>query len=88
MYSGAQQPQSREKWKVLGAQQPQAHGNGEIVTIPPPFSSDVLIEQRQGELLSEEVLHISFHEFCHGQMTSDQGCCTGNIYILQEGGGR
>ena len=69
-----------------GAQQPQAHGNGEIVTLPPPFSSDVLIEQGWVELPSEEVLHILFHEFCHGRMTNDRGYCTGNTYILRGDG--
>ena len=73
---------------MLGAQQPQACENDGIVTIPPPFSSDVLIEQRQGKLLSEEVLHKLFHEFCHGQMTSDRGSCIENIGILQEDGRR
>ena len=71
-----------------GAQQPQAHGNGEIVTLPPPFSSDVLIEQYRGELLSEEVLHKLFHETCHGRRTNDRGYCTENIYILQGDGSR
>ena len=34
VYSGARQPQSRERnGNMPGAQQPQAHGNGEIVTI-------------------------------------------------------
>ena len=50
VYSGAQQPQSmREDKRMPGAQQPQAYGNGEIVTSPPPFSSDVLIEQHRGD---------------------------------------
>ena len=62
--------------------------NGEIVTSPPPFSSDVLIEQYRGELLSEEVLHKLVHEFCHGRMTNDQGCCIENSGILQEDGSR
>ena len=78
----------QEERKVPGAQQPQAHGNGEIVTSPPPFSSDVLIEQRRGKLLSEEVLHKLFHEFCHGRKTSDRGSCTENIGIRREGGSR
>ena len=73
---------------MLGAQQPQAYGNGETVTSPPPFSSDVLIEQRRGKLLSEEVLHKLFHEFCHGRMTNDRGSCIENIGILQEDGSR
>ena len=60
----------------------------EIVTIPPPFSSDVLIEQDWGELLSEEVLHKLFYEFCHGQTTNDRGCCIGNTDIRREGGCR
>ena len=71
-----------------GAQQPQAYGNGEIVTLPPPFSSDVLIEQNRGELLSVEVLHKLFHKLCHGQKTSDRGSCIENIYILREDGSR
>ena len=71
-----------------GALQPQAYGNDEIVTLPPPFSSDVLIEQNRAELLSEEVLHKLFHEFCHGLRTSDRGSCIENIDILQEDGSR
>ena len=62
--------------------------NGEIVTLPPPFSLDVLIKQYGGELLSEEVLHKLFHQFCHGQTTNDQGYCSGNTYIRREGGSR
>ena len=76
------------KYNMPGAQQPQAYGNDEIITLPPPFSSDVLIEQYRGKLLSEEVLHKFFHEFCYGQTTNDRGYCTGNIYILREGGRR
>ena len=71
-----------------GAQQLQAHGNGEIVTLPPLFSSDVLIEPNRAELLSEEVLHKLFHEFCHGQRTNDRGSRTENTYILREDGSR
>ena len=72
VYPGAQQPQGRKgNTTAQGAQQPQAHGNDKTVTLPPPFSSDVLIEQDRGELLSEEVLHKLFHEFCHGQRTND-----------------
>ena len=87
VYPGAQQPQGREgNIAVPGAQQPQAHGNDEIVTLPPPFSSDVLIEPYRGELLSEEVLHKLFHDPCHGQRTSDQGYCIENIYIRRGDG--
>ena len=71
VYSGAQQPQSGEEQSVPGAQQLQAYGNGGIVTLPPPFSSDVLIEPNQAKLPSEEVLHILFHRFGHGRRTSD-----------------
>ena len=78
----------RETREMPGAQQPQAYGNGQIVTLPPPFSSDVLIEQYRGELLSEEVLHKFFHEFCHGQPTNDRGSCNGNTDILQGDGSR
>ena len=89
VYPGTRQPQGRkENIAVPGAQQPQAHGNDEIVTLPPPFSSDVLIEQNRGELLSEEVLHKLFHETCHGQMTSGRGSCIGNIYTHPGGGCR
>ena len=76
------------KRNMPGAQQPQAYGNGEIVTLPPPFSSDVLIEQRRGELLSEEVLHKLFDQFCHGQTTNDRGYYTGNTDILRGDGSR
>ena len=78
----------REERKVPGARQPQAREDDKIETKPPPFSSDVLIEQGRGELLSEEVLHKLFHEFCHGRTTNDRGCCIGSIYILQEDGSR
>ena len=71
----------------LGTQQPQRE-NDEIVTSPPPFSSDVLIEPDRGELLSEEVLHKLFNEFCHGRKTNDRGSRIENTYILQEDGSR
>ena len=87
VHPGAQQPQGEErKTSMPGAQQLQAHGNDEIVTLPPPLSSDVLIEQHRGKLLSEKVLHKLFHEFGHGRMTSDQGRYTGSTDILRGDG--
>ena len=70
----------------LGAQQPQAHGNDEIVTSPPPFSSDVLIELNRAELLSEEVLHKLIDDLRHGWRTSDRGSCIENTYTFQGDG--
>ena len=54
----------------------------EIVTSPPPFSSDVLIEHYRGKLLSEEVLHKLVDDFGHGLRTNVQGSCIGNNGML------
>ena len=60
----------------------------EIVTSPPPFSSDVLIEHYQGKLLSEEVLHKLFNDVGHGRRTNVQGSHSGSSDMLRGGGRR
>ena len=58
----------------------------EIVTSPPPFSSDVLIEHYRGKLLSEEVLHKLFDDVSHGRRTNVQGSHIRSSGMLREGG--
>ena len=57
VYLGAQQPQSREKQNVPGAQQPQAHGNGETVTVDIPNAHEVWVTHPRNPEL--EKIHLA-----------------------------